>query len=143
MFIGQHNHNIDDKGRVQLPAKWRSQLAAGAVITKGFDGSLTLYPLPVWEDIAAKLAALPQSQPAARAYVRLILGSAVDVELDKNGRVIIPAYLRDYAKLDKPITLTGLKDRVEFWSTSVWEKYQDAIDQDSEDFRQTLKEIGI
>lgn len=144
MFIGQHQHSIDEKGRLQLPVKWRSKLAAdGAVITKGFDGSLTVYPMTVWEGIAAKLAALPQSQPEVRAYVRLILASAVDVELDSSGRVVIPQYLRQYAHVGKQTILAGLNDRIEIWDNQAWEAYQNGIDQESKEFQETLKEIGI
>lgn len=144
MFIGQHQHSIDEKGRLQLPVKWRSKLAeGGAVITKGFDGSLTVYPASVWQDIAARLAALPQSQRTVRAYVRLILASAVDVEPDNSGRVIIPQYLRQYADLDKQVILAGLNDRIEVWDNTAWEKYQKDIDQESTEFQETLKEIGI
>jgi MraZ protein len=144
MFIGQHQHSIDEKGRLQLPVKWRSKLAdSGAVITKGFDGSLTVYPMAIWQGIAEKLAALPQSQREVRAYVRLILASAVDVELDNSGRVIIPQYLRQYAHLGKQTILAGLNDRIEVWDSQTWESYQQNIDQESTDFQETLTELGI
>ena len=144
MFIGEHRHTIDEKGRLQIPAKWRSKLAAeGAVITKGFDGSLKLYPLPVWEEMAAKLAALPQSQPEARAYARQVLAGAVDVELDKLGRIVLPHYLRTYGNLVKPVVLAGLHDHVEVWSETAWVNYMDGIDQADPNFSQALKEYGI
>jgi MraZ protein len=143
MFIGEHHHSIDDKGRLQVPVKWRSKLAEGAVITKGFDGSLKFYPLNEWQDIAVKLSQLPQSQPEARAYVRQTLAGAVDVALDKLGRVIIPPYLRHYAHLTKQVTLAGLHNHIELWDEEMWSRYQSNIDQDSEQFTQTLKEIGI
>jgi MraZ protein len=143
MFIGEHKHSIDEKGRLQLPVKWRSKLADGAVITKGFDGSLKFYPLAVWQGIAERLSALPQSQPSARAHVRQVLAGAVDVELDKLGRVIIPTYLRQYAALGKQVILAGLHNHIEIWDETVWEKYQDSIDQNSQEFTDTLKEIGI
>src|ERR1044072_2749037 len=123
MFIGQHSHSIDEKARLQLPMKWRSKLAAGAVITKGFDGSLKLYPMDVWQDIASKLANLPESQPAVRAFKRLVLAGAVDVELDKLGRVVLPAYLRQYAALGKQVILAGLQNHIEVWDTATWESY--------------------
>lgn len=143
MFIGEHQHSIDEKGRLQVPVKWRSKLAEGAVITKGFDGSLKFYPLPVWGEIAEKLSQLPQSEPSARAYVRQVLAGAVDVELDKLGRVILPPYLRHYAQLKKHATLAGLHNHIEVWDTATWESYQGKIDQDSDEFTQVLKEIGI
>ncbi len=143
MFIGEHQHSIDEKGRLQVPVKWRSKLAEGAVITKGFDGSLKFYPLPVWGEIAEKLSQLPQSEPSARAYVRQVLAGAVDVELDKLGRVLLPPYLRQYAHLKKQVTLAGLHNHIEVWDSATWESYQGTIDQDSDDFTRTLKEIGI
>jgi MraZ protein len=143
MLIGEHAHAIDDKGRLQVPAKWRSLLAGGAVVTKGFDGSLKCYPMLVWEDIAAKLVQLPQSQPDARAFVRQTLAGAVDVELDKSGRMLLPQYLRSFAGLSKQVTLAGLADHFEIWDEATWQRYQEAIDPSSPNYSQTLKEIGI
>lgn len=144
MFIGEHRHSIDEKGRLQVPAKWRSRLAAeGAVITKGFDGSLNLYPLPIWEEIAEKLAALPQSQPEARAYARQVLAGAVDVELDKLGRIVVPQYLRSHGQLTKQVVLAGLHDHVEIWDEKAWEKYMGSVDQNDPTFNQVLQELGI
>ncbi len=143
MFIGEHAHSIDEKGRLQVPVKWRSKLAEGAVITKGFDGSLKFYPISVWQGIAEKLAQLPQSQPMSRAYVRQTLAGAVDVELDKLGRVVIPPYLRQFAHLQKQVTLAGLHDHIEVWDAKTWEGYQETIDQGSAEFNETLREIGI
>lgn len=143
MFIGEHQHNLDDKGRLQVPVKWRPKLAGGAVITKGFDGSLKLYPLEEWAVIAERLAALPQSEPNARAFVRQTLAGAVDVSLDKLGRIVVPPYLRQYASIRKQTVLAGLHSHVEVWDADAWANYQDGIDQDTPEFTQTLKEIGI
>lgn len=143
MFIGEHRHNIDDKGRVQVPSKWRSELAGGAVVTKGFDGSLTLYSRSRWEETAAKLSALPQSQPEARAFVRQTLAGAVDLELDKLGRVLLPTYLREYAGATKQLVLAGLHDHIEIWDEQRWNAYINGIDQGSPEYTQTLKELGI
>jgi MraZ protein len=143
MFIGEHLHNIDDKGRLQVPVKWRPKLAEGAVITKGFDGSLKFYPASTWAQIAEKLAVLPQSDPHARAYVRQTLAGAVDVELDKAGRVVVPHYLRQFASLSKNVTLAGLHSHIEVWDAKKWESYQAGIDQGTADFSQALKDIGI
>lgn len=143
MFIGEHQHNVDEKGRLQVPVKWRSKLAEGAVVTKGFDGSLKLYPANVWQEIAEELSTLPQSDPNVRAYVRQTLAGATDVELDKAGRVIIPSYLRDYAKVKKQVVLAGLANHVEVWDATEWNRYQSGIDQDSSGFSASLKELGI
>lgn len=144
MFIGEYRHNLDQKGRLQIPVKWRSKLAAeGAVITKGFDGSLKLYPLPVWQEIAEKLASLPQSQPQTRAYVRQTLAGAVDVEIDKLGRILVPPYLREFAELSKEGVLAGLHDHIELWNDKNWTNYIESIDRNSPEFSQTLTEMGI
>jgi len=143
MFIGEYRHNIDEKGRVQVPVKWRSRLAEGAVITKGFDGSLKFYPASQWQEIAAKLANLPQSQPEVRAYVRQTLAGAVDVELDKLGRVVVPLYLRQYAHLSKQTVLAGLHDHIELWDEATWNSYIGGIDSGTAEFAETLKEMGI
>jgi MraZ protein len=143
MFIGEFKHNIDEKGRLQLPAKWRFELAQGAVLTKGFDSSLKLYPIEEWGKIAAKLATLPQSRAASRAYVRQTLAGAVDVQLDKSGRIVLPTFLRQFANLQKQAVLAGLHDHLEIWDEQTWEKYLSNIDAGSTDFEQTLKEIGI
>lgn len=143
MFIGEHRHNLDDKGRLQLPVKWRPQLAGGAVITKGLDGSLKFYPLLEWQAEAEKLSKLSQAEPSARAYVRQTLAGATDVELDKLGRVVIPAYLRHYAGLDKAAVLAGLHHHIEVWSEASWSKYLEAINPDTAEFTEVLKEIGI
>ena len=144
MFIGEHHHSIDDKGRVQIPAKWRSKLAVGgAVVTKGFDGSLKCYPADVWQEIANRLSELPQSQPSVRAYVRQTLAGAVDVELDKLGRIVLPGLLRQFAGLKKQVVLAGLQDHLELWDQETWEKYLTTVDQTSPEFGQALQEMGI
>jgi MraZ protein len=143
MFIGEHRHTVDDKGRLQVPAKWRVQLAEGAVITKGFDGSLKLYPAQLWKEIAANLSKLPQSQPASRAFVRQTLAGAVDLEPDKQGRFVVPSSLRQFAGLKKETVLAGLADHIEIWDTKAWEKYQNTIDTTSPEYVQTLTDIGI
>lgn len=143
MFIGEHRHSIDEKGRLQVPAKWRGQLAGGAVVTKGFDGSLKLYPVALWEELAANLSKLPQSQPASRAFVRQTLAGAVDLEPDKLGRFVIPQFLRQFASLGKETLLAGLADHIEIWDVKAWEQYQSKIDPTASDYIQTLTDIGI
>lgn len=143
MFLGEHRHSIDDKGRLQVPAKWRGQLAEGAVVTKGSDGSLKLYPAGVWQEKAAALAELPEGQPAIRAFVRQRLAGAVDQEPDKLGRFVIPPYLRQFADIKKETVLAGLNDHIEIWDAKKWEQYQKDIDTDSPEYVQALSDIGI
>lgn len=143
MFIGQFQHNLDEKGRVQVPVKWRSQLAEGAVITKGFDGSLKLYPSQRWQVEVEELANLPQSDPHTRAFVRQTLAGAMEVAIDKSGRVVIPPYLRTFASLKKGIILAGLSEWIEVWDQQTWEKYEAGIDTNSVESTAALKELGI
>jgi MraZ protein len=143
MFIGEYHHSIDEKGRIQVPIKWRSRLAAGAVVTKGFDGSLKGYPLEVWSQIAEKLAALPQAEPSVRAYVRQTLAAAVDVELDKLGRIVLPPLLRSFAGVTKQTVLAGLYDHFELWDAAAWGAYVAGIDGTDPRFTEQLRQIGI
>lgn len=143
MFIGEYRHSIDDKGRLQVPAKWRVQLAEGAVVTKGFDGSLKLYPAAKWQEVVTKLATLPESQPASRAFVRQILAGAVDFEPDKLGRFVIPPFLRQFAEITKDTVLTGHADHIEIWGVTAWETYLSKIDTSTPEYVQTLTDIGI
>src|SRR3990167_9798559 len=100
MFIGEYTHNLDEKGRVQIPAKFRAKLSAGAVITRGLDFCLFLYPKEEWNKIAEKIANLPLSNAASRSFSRLLLAGAMEVELDKQGRIIIPGFLRNFAGIN-------------------------------------------
>lgn len=141
MFIGEYHHNIDDKGRLQVPTKWRSKLAEGVIITKGFDGSLKCYPLPVWATQAMKLSQLPQAQPELRAYVRQTLAGAVDEELDKLGRITLPGLLRQFAGVKKNVVLAGLHDHFEIWEAARWEAYLAGVSTDA--IETQLQVIGI
>lgn len=143
MFIGEFRHSIDDKGRLQVPAKWRAQLAEGAVVTRGFDGSLKLYPDLLWKETATQLTKLPQSQPASRAFVRQTLAGAVDFQLDKLGRFVIPPFLRQFASIKKDVVVAGLADHLEIWDAAAWETYQSKIDPTAPEYIQTLTDIGI
>src|SRR5512133_180081 len=98
MFIGEYQHTLDEKGRLAMPVKFRSQIAEGAVVTKGLDNCLSVYTLPEWEKLAEKLASMPLTQAASRAFARLMLAGATQIVPDKQGRVNIPAYLREYAE---------------------------------------------
>ncbi|MFW5888317.1 MAG: division/cell wall cluster transcriptional repressor MraZ, partial [Patescibacteria group bacterium] len=107
MFIGEYNHNLDTKGRLAVPAKFRNMLKKGAVVTKGLDNCLFLYPKERWEKEAEKIANLPISQSKARAFSRHMLAGAMDVEFDNQGRVTLPEYLRKFAGLKKKAVIAG------------------------------------
>lgn len=123
MFIGEYSHTIDDKGRIAVPVKFRSDLAHGAVVTRGLDSSLFLLPLEEWGKLTDKLASLPLGQANSRAFARLMLAGAMDAMLDKQGRFIIPEYLRQYAGLRKNVVIVGVNSRLELWDEEAWRAY--------------------
>lgn len=141
MFIGEFHHTLDDKGRLAVPVKFRLALAEGAVVTRGLDRSLFLYPKSEWEKLASKLAALPIGQADTRAFARLMLAGAMDVEVDKSGRVTVPEYLRQYAGLSKDVVVTGLYDRLEIWDEKAWNEYSAKTDAASNDIAERLGSV--
>ncbi len=143
MFIGEFKHSIDEKGRLAVPVKFRVDFKQGVVVTKGLDKSLFVYTKPEWKKLAEKLAALPISQSKSRAFARLMLAGAMDVSLDKQGRIILPDYLRKYADIRKKTVLTGLYNRVEVWSEEEWEKYKQNAEANSSDIAEALGDLGV
>lgn len=143
MFIGEYNHTIDEKGRLAVPAKFRTELAKGAVVTKGLENCLFLYTKKDWQELAEKISKLPISQSSSRAFSRLMLAGAMEAELDKQGRIVLPDYLRKYAGLNKKAVVNGLYNRMEIWDEAVWEKYKTATEKDSGNIAETLGELGV
>jgi len=143
MFIGEYQHNIDEKGRLAVPVKFRSDLSKGAVVTRGLDNCLFLYPQKDWEVLAEKLSKLPISKSNTRAFARLMLAGAMDCEVDKQGRIILPDYLRKYASLKKKVIVAGLYNRLEIWDEEVWNKYKAGKEKDSSDIAEALGELGV
>ena len=143
MFIGEYNHNLDEKNRLAIPAKFRAVLAKGAVVTRGLDSCLFLYSKTAWQELADKLAKLPISQSNTRAFSRLMLAGAMDVVLDKQGRIILPDYLKQYASLKKKVVITGLMNRLEIWDEETWEKYKANTEKNSGDIAEALGELGV
>lgn len=141
MFIGEFHHTLDEKGRLAVPIKFRNDLVQGAVVTRGLDRSLFVYPKAAWEKLAAKLAALPLGQADTRAFARLMLAGAMEVEIDKSGRVTVPEYLRHYAGLTKDVVVTGLFDRLEVWDETAWKEYASKTERDSNDIAERLGNI--
>ena len=124
MFIGEYTHNLDTKGRLAVPAKFRGSLVNGAIITRGLDKCLFVFTKPEWEKLAEKLINLPIVQANSRAFVRMMLAGAMDVEVDGQGRILIPEYLRSYAGLSKKCVVTGLYNRLEIWDSEDWKAYK-------------------
>ena len=143
MLLGEYKHNLDLKGRIAMPAKFREQIKGGAIITRGLDHCLFVFGKNEWEILAQKLISLPLAQANSRAFVRLMLAGATDVELDAQGRVLIPDYLREYARLKKEATITGLYNRMEIWDKEEWAKYKQKTESASEEIAEKLSELGI
>lgn len=143
MFIGEYHHQLDEKGRMAVPVKFRSDLIKGAVVTRGLDSSLFLLPLEEWGKLANNLAGLPLGQSNSRAFARLMLAGAMDVSIDKQGRFVIPEYLREYAGLEKKVVLVGVHTRLEIWNEERWETYRRQTEEDAEKIAEQLGEFGI
>ena len=143
MFIGEYHHQLDDKGRLATPVKFRKDLAKGAVVTRGLDSSLFLLPLEEWGKLAERLSHLPLGQANSRAFARLMLAGAMDVKLDKQGRFIIPEYLRAYAGLNKKVVIVGVSTRIEIWDEATWDTYRSKTEHDAESIAEQLGELGV
>jgi MraZ protein len=143
MFIGEYQHNLDLKGRIAVPVKFRDQLKAGIIITRGLDRCLFVFSKNEWKILAKKLIALPLAQANSRAFVRLMLAGAMDVEIDNQGRVLVPDYLRKYADLKKEIIIAGLYNRVEIWDADTWKQYKSKTEGASDEIAEKLGELGI
>lgn len=143
MFIGEYNHTIDDKGRLAIPVKFRGDLAHGAVVTRGLDASLFLFPKEEWDKLAEKLASLPLGQSNSRAFARLMLAGAMDVEVDKQGRFILPEYLREYAGMSKQVVVAGLYNRLELWDAEKWTAYKKMTEAEVGNIAEKLGELGV
>jgi MraZ protein len=143
MLLGEYHHTLDNKGRMAVPAKFREKLTAGAIITRGIDNCLFVFAPAEWEFLANKLIALPLAQANSRAFVRLMLAGATDVELDSQGRILIPDYLRKYAGLKKETIVAGLYNRIEIWDEAAWNTYKTKTESASEQIAEQLGELGI
>ncbi len=143
MFIGEYHHQIDDKGRLALPTKFRDDLVKGAVVTRGLDSSLFLLPLEEWGKLADKIAGLPLGQANSRAFSRLMLAGAMDVMPDKQGRFVVPEYLREYAGLSKKVVIVGVNTRLELWDEEKWNSYRAQTEEDAGTIAEQLGQFGI
>lgn len=143
MFIGEYQATIDEKGRISVPAKFRPQLKTTVVVTRGLDSSLFLYTLEEWKKLAEKLSTLSIATANTRAFARLMLAGAMDCEIDKQGRIILPAYLKEFAKITKKVTIAGLYNRIEIWSEELWTKYKKQTESQSNKIAEQLGSLGV
>lgn len=130
MFIGEYEHSVDAKGRVIMPAKLRDDIGEKFVLTKGLDGCLFAYSQTEWLNFEEKLKTLPLTNKNARDFVRFFLSGAIECEIDKQGRFLIPSNLREYSKLDKEIVILGVGTRIEIWNKDAWKNGEQNISAD-------------
>ena len=143
MFIGEYNYSIDEKKRLAIPAKFRQILGKKAVLTRGLDSCLFLYPLKEWANLADKLSKLPLSQADARGFARLMLVGAMDVNLDNLGRILMPDYLKKYAFLKKKVVIAGVYNRIEIWDDKKWQEYKEKTEAGIGNIAERLGELGL
>ena len=143
MFIGEYQHTIDIKSRIIVPSKFREELGSRFVLTKGLDNCLFVFSMDEWNKFEDKLKNLPVASKDARAFVRYFFSGAVLCDTDRQGRLIIPQNLREHAKIDKEIVIIGVLSRVEVWSKSEWENYNDGADLGYDAISEKMAELGI
>lgn len=141
MFLGRFAHSLDAKGRLAIPARFREHLTGGIVLTRGIDRCLALYPMATWLPLAEKVSALPITDPDARSFRRMVFAEAVHLELDGQGRILLPPDLRRYAQLDREAYVVGVNTSIEIWSPERWEAQMALIDQDGAAIAQRLASL--
>ncbi len=140
-FIGEYYHSVDVKGRMNIPVKFRELLGESFVVTRGLDKCLSIYPTEAFQAFANKLQSLPISDKNARQFVRFFLSGAVECELDKQGRILLPQSLRMYADISKDVVVTGNGSTIEIWDSAQWNDYNNTIDPDA--IADSMVELGI
>lgn len=143
MFIGEYQHSIDPKKRLAVPSKFRNELKNKVVITRGLDKCLFIYPMKVWSELAGKLGTLPVGEAGTRSFIRLMLAGAVDVEVDKQGRILIPDYLKGYAGLNKNVVIAGVYNRLEIWDEKKWDIYKKNAEKNTDEIAEQLGKLGV
>jgi len=143
MFMGEFQHTIDGKGRLIVPSRFREALGDRFVATKGLDNCLFVYPLDEWQALEQKLKSLPFTRADARAFVRFFFSGASECEIDKQGRILLPANLREYAKLDKDVVVLGVSSRVEIWSADEWSKYSSEAEATYEEIAEKIVDFDL
>lgn len=143
MLIGEHQHTIDSKKRLAVPAKLRKEIGERAVVTRGLDNCLFLYPMSEWTKLTEKLSQLPMGQGDTRSFLRLMLAGASEVELDQLGRILIPDYLKTYAGLKQRVVIAGVYNRLEIWDEERWNAYKTDVEKNTDMIAEKLGELGL
>lgn len=141
MFLGEYTHTIDDKGRLTIPAKFRGELAAGLVVTRGFDQNLMVFPLDEWKDMAERILSRPFTDESVRTFRRRVFSGAVDLVPDRQGRIVLPVYLREFASIDGEVVVAGMYNYLEIWQVSYWQTLRETVENSSDAAR--WNDLGI
>jgi len=141
MFLGRYAHSLDAKGRLAVPARFRDALAEGVVLTRGIDRCLALYPMATWLPLAERVSALPITDPDARNFRRMVFAEAIDVDLDAQGRVLVPPELRRYAGLEREALVVGVNTAIEIWSPERWAAVESVMEEDGAAIAQRLASL--
>jgi len=141
MFLGRFSHNLDAKGRLAIPAKFRGALADGLVVTRGIDRCLSVYPLTAWLVLAERISALSISDPDARQFKRMVFAEAMDEELDAQGRIVVPPELRRYAGIEREAIVVGMNTYVEIWDPTRWSALSATVEDEGASIAQRLADL--
>lgn len=143
MFMGEFQHNIDAKGRLIVPSKFRDQLGEKFVVTRGLDGCLFGYPMTEWAQLEEKLKEMPLAKKDARTFVRFFYSAATECEIDKQGRINIPATLRTHAQIEKSCVIIGVSDRIEIWDEMRWKEFSSEAEENFDEIAETMIDFGF
>lgn len=141
MFIGEYYHNLDAKGRIIIPAKFRDELNGTFILTRGLDGCLTIYSTEKWEKIFEEINKLPETKKATRQYIRMLTANACECTLDNQGRILIPANLSGSVNITKECAVVGANSHVEIWDKATWNAYMDDASENFEDIAESLSDL--
>lgn len=142
MFTGEYRHTVDDKGRLAVPARFRAQLEGGAVLSRWIDGCLAIHTRAGWADLSDRVASLPLTDPAARLFGRQIFAGGAEADIDRQGRVLVPPYLREAIGLAGEAVVVGVRDHGEIWTPETWTDYRRAME-DPQTFAEAIRGLGI
>ncbi len=143
MLIGEYQHTLDTKKRLSIPSKLRKLIGERAILTRGLNNCLVLYPMEQWQKLTEKLSQLPVGQGDTRSFLRLMFSGAVEVEMDQLGRVLIPDFLKTYAGFKQKITIVGVYDRLEIWDDERWTNYKTEVEKNTDMIAEKLGELGL
>lgn len=141
MFLGEYKHTLDEKARLTIPAKFRGLLASGLVVTRGFDQNLMLFPLEGWQELAQRISQRPLADEDMRMFRRRLFSGAVDLIPDRQGRILLPPYLRDFAGIQNDVIITGMFNYLELWNVDSWDAIRQSVESNDDVGR--WEDLGI